>query len=192
VSSPAAAGLILAAGAGTRFGNTPKLLAELNGRPLLQHVIAAMTAVPELEPVVVVLGDRAEQMRSKVDFGRSRPVVCPDWSQGLSRSLRCGAAALAGAERVLVALGDVPTLTPAVVRRFLDAPPGTRAAYAGKPGHPVVLGPEQLSQVTALTGDAGAGRLLTGGTMIECGDLTSGRDVDTPADLAALSVTPPA
>lgn len=178
------AGLVLAAGAGTRFGQKPKLLAELDGRPLLQHVIDAMG---ELDPVVVVLGAHAEQILASVAFGRARTVICHEWSAGLSASLRCGVAALGGAERVLVALGDAPGLTPAVVRRLLGTEPGSRASYGGVPGHPVLLGPQQLGRLEALRGDVGARELLSGGSLVECGDLASGLDVDTPQDLLNLS-----
>ncbi|HWD64686.1 MAG TPA: nucleotidyltransferase family protein [Solirubrobacteraceae bacterium] len=186
MSAGGLAGLILAGGAGTRFGQGPKLLADLNGRPLLEHAIEAMISVEELPVVVVVLGAQADRLLEEVEFGRSIPVVCPDWDQGLSASLRTGAAAISGAERVVVTLGDSPTITSAVVRRFLDAPAGSRATYGGTPGHPVVIGPEQLSRLAKLRGDAGARDLIAGAAVIECGDLASGRDVDTPADLATL------
>lgn len=177
-------GLILAAGAGTRFaGEEPKLLAGLNGRPLLEHAIAAQTAVPELDRVVVVLGAQADRVRAAVDFGRAEAVDCPDWAGGMSASLRCGAATLAGSDRVIVTLGDVPGVTPELIRRFLDAPPGARAVYGGCPGHPVVLGPEQLSRLISLDGDTGARALLAGGPQIECGEVFDGRDVDTTDDL---------
>ena len=61
------AGLILAAGEGVRFGSEPKLLAELEGRPVLEHAIQAQCAVPELERVVVVLGAHPAVIRG---FGR--------------------------------------------------------------------------------------------------------------------------
>jgi CTP:molybdopterin cytidylyltransferase MocA len=179
------AGLILAAGAGTRFGSEPKLLAELEGRPVLQHAIAAQCAVAELERIVVVLGANAELVRGRVEFGRAEPVVCGDWERGQSYSLRFGAGALAGAEKVLVTLGDEPLITPAVVRRFLDEPGGTRAVYHGRPGHPVVLGAVQLQALKNVSGDRGARELLNGDE-IECSALSSGRDVDTPDDLEAI------
>ncbi len=186
--APAAGGLVLAAGAGSRFGEAPKLLAELGGRPLLEHAVNALTGVPELGAVVVVLGAHAEQLRAGVDFGRARAVVCENWSEGLSASLRCGVAALPAVERVLVGLGDVPGLGAEVVRRLMAAAPGTRACYGGVPGHPVLLGPEQLSRLGELRGDVGARELLRGALTIECGDLASGLDVDTPADLDALTL----
>jgi CTP:molybdopterin cytidylyltransferase MocA len=180
------AGLILAAGAGTRFGTEPKLLAELHGRPLLEHAIRAQCAVPELERVVVVLGAHAEALRDAVDFGRAEALVCADWLTGQSASLRAGASALAQAERMLVTLGDQPLITPAVIARICAQPPGSRAAYDGVPGHPVLLGRQQLQALATITGDRGARELLAGGALIECGDLGDGRDVDTPEDLAAL------
>ena len=46
---------------------------------------------------------------------------------------------------MVVTLGDAPLVSSAVIRRFAGEPPGTRAVYDGRPGHPVVLGPEQTS-----------------------------------------------
>ena len=55
--------------------------------------------------------------------------------------------------------------------------------YGGRPGHPVVLGPEEIAALTSLAGDDGARGLLRGGPEMEVGHLCSGRDVDTPEDL---------
>jgi CTP:molybdopterin cytidylyltransferase MocA len=181
------AGIVLAAGAGTRFGSSgSKLLAEFRGRPLVEHAVGVLNAVPELDRVVVVLGSRADEVRAAVDFGRAEPVVCADWEAGQSASLRCGLAVVPEAERVIVTLGDEPTLAPAVVVRFVAAPGGARAVYDGRPGHPVVLGREQLAAVRALRGDAGARSLLEGGPRIECSDLCRPHDVDTLQDLEAI------
>ena len=180
------AGLVLAAGAGTRFSaSSSKLLADLDGRPLVEHAIRAQCAVAELERVVVVLGAAAAEMIAKVDFGRAHPVLCPDWSRGQAASLRCGVAALAEAEKVIVTLGDAPGVTPEVIARFVGEPGGTRAVYDGRPGHPVVLGSAELARVRELSGDHGARHLLLG-PEIECSALCSGRDVDTPDDLEAM------
>ena len=180
------AGLVLAAGAGTRFGARPKLLADLRGRPLLEHAVGAQCEVPELERIVVVLGAFAVEVRSSVDFGRAEIVVCEDWEDGQAASLRCGLRALAGADKVLITLGDEPLISPAVIRRFLDQPGGARATYNGRPGHPVVLGQAQMAAALELTGDQGARAVLGDGPKIECGDLSSGVDVDTEADLDAI------
>ena len=180
------AGLILAAGEGRRFGPESKLLAELDGLPLLEHAIRAQCAVPELSRVVIVLGAHADALLKRVDFGRAEPVLCEDWRDGQAASLRRGLQALGGAERVLVTLGDQPLLTAEVIARFVEQPPGARALYGGRPGHPVVLGPDEIAALMTLTGDRGA-RSLLGGPQIELGALGDfGQDVDTPLDLERI------
>ena len=183
-------GLILAAGAGTRFGDKPKQLAELDGRRLLDHAVAAQCAVAELERIAVVLGARAEQILAHVDFMRAEPVVCERWEDGQAASLRCGIehlSAQAHLTKVIVTLGDQPRMTPELIARFVDEPPATRAVYDGRPGHPVVLGPVQMRLIGNLNGKLGAQALLQGGKTIECGHcLRSARDVDTPEDLEAI------
>jgi CTP:molybdopterin cytidylyltransferase MocA len=182
-------GLVLAAGAGTRFGERSKLLAELDGRPLLEHAVAAQCAVAELERVAVVLGAFASDVLAQVDFTRAEPVVCPRWNEGQAFSLRCGIehlSAVGEVSRVIVTLGDQPRVSPELIARFVGEPPGTRAVYGGVPGHPVVLGPVQLRAIGGLRGDQGARELLRGGATIECGDSSAVRDVDTPEDLEAI------
>ncbi len=180
------AGLVLAAGGGTRFGTESKLLADLGGRPLLQWAVDAQCAVPALRRVVVVLGAHAPEVRERVGFGRAATVVCEDWARGQAWSLRSGLAALEGAAKVVVTLGDAPLVTAAVIARFASEPPRTRATYAGRPGHPVVLGREEMAALASPAGDRGARDLLRGGPVIEVGHLCSGRDVDTPEDLEEI------
>jgi molybdenum cofactor cytidylyltransferase len=182
----AAAGLVLAAGGGTRFGASPKQLADLHGRPLLEWAVRAQCSVAGLERVVVVLGSHASDIRGGVDFGRAETVVCDEWASGQAWSLRRGVAALSAGgavSSVVVTLGDAPLVTPEVIRLFVDAPPRSRAVYGGRPGHPVVLGPEEIAALTSLAGDEGARGLLRGGPELEVGHLCSGRDIDTPEDL---------
>lgn len=189
MSAPAA-GLILAAGAGRRFGDAVKQLAPLRGRPLLQWAVDAQTAVaPELlDPIVVVLGAHAAEIAPAVRFGRASSVVCEQWESGQAASLRCGLRALGadrrgGPARIVVTLGDAPLISAEVVARLTGESPGTRAGYGGRPGHPVVLGPAHVAVLLQATGDAGARGLLRGARTIEVGHLCSGRDVDTPEDL---------
>jgi CTP:molybdopterin cytidylyltransferase MocA len=179
-------GLILAAGEGTRFGSEPKLLSELEGRPLLEYAIEAQSRVPALERIVVVLGANADQLLERVDFIDAEPVVCEDWGAGQAASLKRGVEALSGASKVIVTLGDEPLITPQVIARFVDEHAPARATYDGVPGHPVSLAREQLTAVAGLSGDRGARDLLAGARMLECGHLCSGRDVDTPRDLEAI------
>ncbi len=180
------AGLILAAGGGVRFGDQPKLLADLEGRPVLEHAIRAQCAVAELGQIVVVLGAHAAGILARVDFLHAEPVICEDWREGIAASLRSGVHEIGGAERVIVTLGDQPLVTAEVIARFLDAEPGTRATYDGRPGHPVVLGPAHLKAIDTLAGDHGARELLDDAPTIECGRLCCGRDIDTPEDLEAI------
>jgi CTP:molybdopterin cytidylyltransferase MocA len=182
-------GLILAAGAGTRFGEEPKQLAQLEGRPLLDHAIAAQCAVAELERIAVVLGAFAEQILERVDFKRAEPVICERWHEGQAASLRRGIEYLTdgyAVSRVIVTLGDQPRMTPEVIARFVGEPPGTRAVYDGRPGHPVVLGPVQMRAIARLRGDQGAREVLQGGGTVECGSSGTSRDVDTPEDMEAI------
>jgi len=180
------AGLILAAGAGTRFGAEGKLLAELDGRPLLEWAVRAQCAVPSLLRVVVVLGARADEVLARVAMGRAETVICKEWESGQATSLRCGLSVLAGFEKVIITLGDEPLITPEMISRFVGQPPRTRAVYDGRPGHPVVLGAEQVAELMSLDGDRGARDLLRGGPVIEAGAPGSGRDVDTPDDLEEI------
>jgi molybdenum cofactor cytidylyltransferase len=184
-----AAGLILAAGAGTRFGAETKQLAQLRGKPLLQHAVDAMTAA--VERVVVVLGHDAAAIRARVDFGPARTVVAEDWALGQGYSLRRGVAELAEASAVVVTLGDQPFITPQVIAGALDQLEGrdaVRAVYGGVVGHPVVLGPRVLAAVPSLNGDAGARELLARFDVRrwEAGHLASAVDVDTREDLSRL------
>lgn len=181
------AGLILAAGAGSRYdGEGPKQLAPLHGRPLLEHAIRAQQAVTGLERIVVVLGSHANEIAEGVDFDDAEPVVCPNWADGQGASLRHGVCELQEARKVLLTLGDAPLITPQVIAHFLTEAPGTRAAYDGAPGHPVVLGRKLLRAAAALRPHETLRDVDQRWRMMECGHLCSGRDVDTTDDLEAL------
>jgi molybdenum cofactor cytidylyltransferase len=183
-------GLLLAGGAGRRFGG-PKQLALLHGRPLLEHAVRAITAVPALDPVVVVLGAAADEIRAAVDLGRARVVVAADWAEGQAASLRAGVAALGPVEAAVITLGDQPFLSAEVIGGVLaQRAPGwdaVRATYDGAPGHPVLLERALLARVGELRGDVGARRLLAGARVREweCGALADARDIDTRAALEA-------
>ena len=188
--SDAPAGLILAAGAGRRFGGT-KQLADLHGRPLLEHAIESMLAVPALDPVIVVLGHAAARILERVELGDAEVVICEQWDRGQAASLRRGIAALADADAVVVTLGDQPFITPQVIAGALDQLDGydaVRATYGGKPGHPVVLG----RAVMDAAGDAGGrrGRARSARPVPhakwEAGHLCSAADIDTREELQSL------
>jgi molybdenum cofactor cytidylyltransferase len=182
-------GLVLAAGAATRFGSQ-KQLAPLDGMPLLEHSLRAITAAP-VGRVVVMLGAGADEIAARVDLHGAEPMVCPRWEEGQSASLACGLAELAECEAVVVTLGDQPRLAPDAVRRVIaarDGAPAVRATYGGRPGHPVLLERELFAPLRNVSGDHGARNLLMSVQVIDvpCDDLGGGEDVDTPAELDAL------
>jgi molybdenum cofactor cytidylyltransferase len=187
-------GVVLAAGEGTRFGG-PKQLAELDGRPLLEHVLAAVAAVPAVERIVLVLGARADEVRAGVELHGTEAVVCESWAEGQAASLRAGLAALDDVDAALILLGDQPGITPAAIEAVLAHFDGTRplrAVYDGEPGHPVVIPRALIPRAMELQGNEGARQLLedAGVRRIEAGHLGEAADVDTPADLEALRRSP--
>ena len=181
-------GLVLAAGGSSRFGS-PKQLAEVDGRPLLQHAVEAVAAVEAVDDVVVVLGAEHESVASKVAFGRARAVVCPDWHRGQAASVRCGLSVLSGCDQVVVVLGDELGVTAALIADVLAAARGgsARATYAGRPGHPVVLGRDALARAGELSGDTGFRDLLGDARTFEAGHLADPHDIDTPQDLEQIT-----
>jgi molybdenum cofactor cytidylyltransferase len=189
-------GLVLAAGAGRRFGG-PKQLADLEGKPLLEHAVAAMRAVQTIERVVVVLGAYADEIAADADLGGVETVLCEDWREGISASLRCGLSALSEAEAVVVTLGDQPLITPQVIAAILgqldSEAPAARATYDGRPGHPVLIKRELFDAASSVRGDHGARDVLAdaGALEVECGHLCRPDDVDTPEDLEALRAGSP-
>jgi nicotine blue oxidoreductase len=145
------------------------------------------------DPVLVVVGAAAHQVSSLVR-GRAEVVRAADWSDGLGASLRAGllAAGEVSPEGVaaLVTLVDLPGVTAATVAR-IRARAGTevlaRAVYAGRPSHPVLLGRSHWPGVIrSAAGDRGAGPYLARRSvaLIECADIGSGADLDTPEDVA--------
>jgi len=138
--------------------------------------------------IVVVLGAAQEQAEALLNGRAVIVAAAADWSGGLSASLRTGIVALpASAPAAVVMLVDLPDVGERVVRRVLERGAGpatlTRAAYHGRPGHPVVLGRAHWPGILAAAhGDVGARAYLNeqAPTLVECADLASGRDIDWP------------
>ncbi|MCW2694206.1 MAG: hypothetical protein JWM67_2810 [Mycobacterium sp.] len=193
-------GLLLAAGAGTRFGR-PKALVRFDDELLVERGLRLLHE-GGCKAVVVVLGAEAERVRAAADLGRARVVVADDWAAGQSASLTAGLAAAAdtAATAAIVTLVDQPLLGPAAVARLRDEGRGTAgsapadaamATYGGRPGHPVLLGRAVWAEVAAqATGDTGARAWLRAHPervrLVPCDGTGRPDDADTPAELARL------
>ena len=190
-----AAAIVLAAGCGTRFGVAPKLLALIEGKPLVRHVAEAALA-SAARPVFVVLGHRAAEVGAALAGLEVVPVPNPDFAKGLATSLAAGFAALpASASAAVVLLGDMPRIGPALIEGLIAAweragRPSAAVPVAGaRRGNPVLLSRSLAAQIASLSGDTGAGPLLrTLADVLEwpVEDPAVLQDVDTPASLAAL------
>jgi len=192
-------GVLLAAGAGRRAGGPKALRRDPDGTSWLARGVRVLLA-GGCADVLVVLGCGSAEAQALLTAElakevRLRTVEAPDWSQGLSASLRAGLAAASATDSsaVLVHLVDLPDVTAAVVARVLSAAPGgpaalARARYRGRPGHPVLIGADHLAPLVAQlaapepgAADAGARSYLAGQAallLVECGDLASGQDRD--------------
>ncbi|MBV9844470.1 MAG: nucleotidyltransferase family protein [Kutzneria sp.] len=182
------AGLVLAAGAGRRYG-MPKALVRLGGRLLVESTVDVLRAAG-CTPVIVVVGAQARRVR-RANLGDALITENPDWPTGMGSSLRSGLTAAAGSDATAAAVlpVDLPGMTPEAVRRvtaFADAEALVAASYHGVRGHPVLLGRAHWHGVCDLAlGDSGAREYLRRHEVVEvpCEDVASGRDVDRPTDL---------
>ena len=197
----AVAGVLLAAGEGSRFGR-PKALVELDGQTLAERGVTLLRA-GGTDPVLIVTG------AAQVDLGpehQARTVYNGEWRTGMGSSLRAALRALTELETppevgaVVVALADQPLVGAAAVGRLIaayQAGAGVAvAAYAGRPRNPVLLAREHWPEVIATaTGDQGARAFLRARpelvTLVECGDTGRPDDIDTPADLEHIAVSRP-
>ena len=198
----AVAGVLLAAGQGSRFGR-PKALVELDGRTLAERGVTMLRA-GGADPILVVTG--AVQVDLSPDH-QARTVYNGEWRTGMGSSLRAALRALteleAGQEvgAAVVALADQPLVGAEAVGRLIAAYRSGAgvavAAYGGKPRNPVLLAREYWPEViAAATGDQGARAFLHARpelvTLVECGDTGRPDDIDTPADLERIAVSRPA
>ena len=186
--------LVLAAGAARRFGGR-KMLAEVQGTPLLSMTVAAVEGA--VDAVVVVTGSDANAVEAmlRVAHPRITCVRAEGWAEGMGASLSAGVRSLDAdpqVRAVMVVLGDQP-LVPRVVREVAMAWRASpvdlmRTRYDDGAGHPVIFARSQFGALMALRGDAGARALIGSSTRVT--DVVVGGerppDVDRPEDIAAL------
>jgi len=182
------AGILLAAGGATRFGSD-KLAAHWEGRTLLQWSATAMLDAC-LDPVLaVVQPGLAPPVPERVTA-----VVNERWRRGIATSVHAGLAALGhdpGVCAAVIAPADQPWCRADVYRRLLESFRSSGrcvvvATFDGAMRNPVLLARNQWTLADRIEGDTGLSAVVRGlrPLAVECGDVGSVVDVDTPADLA--------
>jgi len=193
--APKIAALVLAAGQSRRMGAANKLLADIDGMPMVQRIVDAAVA-SKADRVVVVTGHQADQVRAALDGHNVEFVDNPDFADGLSTSLRRGLSILDETiDGALVCLGDMPQVSAGLLDRLIAAfdPIEGRAicvpVMQGKRGNPVLWGAQFFDQMTGVSGDVGARHLIGEFAEVVCeveaGDAGVLTDIDTPEALAA-------
>ncbi len=187
--TPNVAGVLLAAGSGSRLGR-PKALVSVGGQSLVERGVTLLRD-GGAHPVIVVTGAAEPADRP------SGAVIVhnPDWSAGMGSSLAAGLAAVPpDCAAAVIALADQPLVGGESVRRLIAASASGAhvavACYEGRPRNPVLIGREHWPAVLALaTGDVGARPFLRAHpelvTHVECGDVGRPDDIDSPEDLAS-------
>ena len=187
--------VLLAAGAGSRFGGG-KLLAPFGeGRPLIEYTLSGLRGAP-VDEIIVVVGKDAMELRSVCEPYGALVVNNPDWARGMSTSVRAGLLACAPLARAaVVALADQPLVGAEAVARLVEAfEDGAKVAvatYGDEPRNPVLFAREVWPLLLReLSGDKGARVILMRHpelvTEVPCDDVADPADVDTVEDLRRL------
>lgn len=187
------AGILLAAGAGTRFGGR-KLLYPLVGGTSV-GVAALRNLHSALPRVVTVVRPGDDELRQLLVRERVPIIECAKADRGMGHSLAAGVAAEPDADGWVIALGDMPHVRPGTIRAVAQAlEQGAELVvpvFAGQRGHPVGFGRRFRDHLLSLSGDAGARAVLTTYAsavhQLEVDDPGVVQDVDTPADAARLA-----
>jgi molybdenum cofactor cytidylyltransferase len=183
--------VVLAAGSASRFGR-PKLLEELDGRPLVQHALASARSAA-LGPVYLVTGHDDAAVRHAASGLADRVVFNPSYADGMGTSIACGVTACREvADAILLMLADQPHIGETHLRQLADTWSGASneivaSAFADVLGPPVLFGNAAFEELAALEGDRGAKSLLRDERFtvrsVRCD--AAGLDIDTEADLDA-------
>jgi molybdenum cofactor cytidylyltransferase len=190
--------VVLAAGQSRRMGELNKLLAPVEGKPMLAHAVDAALGAQGIGPIVVVTGHEREQVEATLPGRAVTFTTNPRYAEGLSTSLAAGLAALPdGVDAALVCLGDMPRIAPRLIERLVAAYAPTEGrsivvpVHHGKRGNPVLWDRRFFPAMAAVAGDVGARHLIGEHAdevvEIEAGDPTVLFDVDTPETLSTLT-----
>jgi molybdenum cofactor cytidylyltransferase len=197
------AAIILAAGEAKRFRRSPnetKLVAELEGKPIVRHVAEAALA-SRAYPVLLVTGHAHEQVSSSLDGLMLERIHNRDPGAGLSASLKLAVRALPSTARgAVILLGDMPRIAPSLIDRLIDAfdaapvePVAVVPLRGGRRGNPALIGRSLFAAVRMLEGDKGARDLIAAAREnileLTAGDLATEIDIDTREDLRRCHVT---
>jgi molybdenum cofactor cytidylyltransferase len=191
---PRIGAVVLAAGLSSRMGDN-KLLTPVGGKPMVRHAVEAALA-SAAAPVVVVTGHAGGAVREALAPLAVTFVDNPDFSKGLSTSLKRGLSALPDdVDGAVIVLGDMPGVTGALIDTLIAAfdPSEDRAicvaARGGKRGNPVLWARRFFPEMLAIEGDVGARQLMVQyGEMVcevEAADDAPLTDIDTPQALEA-------
>jgi molybdenum cofactor cytidylyltransferase len=194
-AAPRVAAIVLAAGMSRRMGGPNKLLATIDGVPMVARVVDAFLA-SKADPVLVVLGHQAGEVRAALAGRDVRFVDNPQYEEGLGASLRAGIEAVdETVDGALVALGDMPWIRPdhidALIAAFDPAGAATIVVpvHDRKRGHPVLWSARHFAEMRKLGGDVGARGLMERHAdavrAVPIDDAAVHLDVDTPEMLAA-------
>ncbi|HEV2650648.1 MAG TPA: molybdopterin-binding/glycosyltransferase family 2 protein [Rhizomicrobium sp.] len=191
--SPRVAALVLAAGLSSRMGSN-KLLATVDGKPLVRHAVeAAMSSASA--PVIVVTGNASATVRAAIAPLMPAFVENPDYSKGLSTSLKSGLRSVPeDADAAMIVLGDMPAVSAGLLDKLIAAfdPAEDRAICVatrhGKRGNPVLFARRFFPEILGIEGDVGARHLIAQYPELVCeveaGDDGPLTDIDTPEALA--------
>lgn len=192
------AALVLAAGRSSRMGGPNKLLAELDGKALVAHVVDAALA-SRVASVTLVTGHMRDRVAAALTDRRVTFCDNPDFAEGMSTSLKAGLVHVpADTEAVLVLLADMPRITAEMIDILIDAYEPQRGAsivvptFEGKRGNPVLWSRRFFADLARVTGDMGGRQILQGYpeaiAEVELGPEVA-LDLDTPEAIRAAGAT---
>jgi molybdenum cofactor cytidylyltransferase len=191
MTSSAVAAVVPAAGASRRFGSV-KLLAAIEGEPLLQRTLRALVDAGVSRVVVVTAPDARLDAITLFGDVRVTRVTNASPERGMFSSIQTGMTSVAQGAAVVVLPADMPFVRPATIAALVDEHRRNPdevlvASYAGRRGHPIVLPAAVVPRLAALPASMSLkGALEQQGiapTPVEIDDSGVLRDVDVPADL---------